>query len=116
MPPRKKATTDDAPAPSRSSSRLQAATSAQQIAAPNAAPAPAAPATAARGKAKRARSDTVNQPDATVPKPPASKRTKKAKQVDDAADIVDATTSTDVPAADADEEVDEPKKMVYNFL
>ncbi|KJA17358.1 hypothetical protein HYPSUDRAFT_46567 [Hypholoma sublateritium FD-334 SS-4] len=113
MPPRKKATTDDAtPAPSRSSSRLQAAASAQQIAASNAAPAPTAAATTTKGKAKRARSDTVNQPDASVPKPPASKRTKKAKQVDDAEDIVDATKSAHVPTADADKDVDEPKKMV----
>ncbi len=32
--------------------------------------------------------------------------------MDAAEDIADATNSTDVPAADADEEVDEPKKMV----
>lgn len=108
MPPRKKTTKDDtAPVPARSSSRIKAAASTQQVdASTSATPAPA-PVTPSKGKAKRARADTANQDDSPTSKP-VSKKAKKAQADDD--DAVSTTSKDD--AAD----VDEPKKMVHKCV
>ncbi|KAH9486025.1 Poly [ADP-ribose] polymerase 2 [Psilocybe cubensis] len=98
MPPRKKATADDAvPAPTRSSSRIKAATNSQPAGtAGTSTTQPDVPAeTDSKPKAKRTRSATT---DDAAPKP-ASKRTKKSQTTDDK---VDSDINTQTGTQDSD--------------
>lgn len=114
MPPRKKATADDAaPAPARSSARIKEAANSQPVDASVGTLAPQADAPAQRDsktKTKRTRSVTTAQDDVAGPKP-ASKRAKKTKaaDVDDAADTQAAGQAD---AKDDDSKSAEEEKMV----
>ncbi|PPQ92485.1 LOW QUALITY PROTEIN: hypothetical protein CVT25_010430 [Psilocybe cyanescens] len=114
MPPRKKATADDAaPAPARSSARIKAAVSTQpaDASAGTSAPQPVAPAQSdSKGKSKRTRSATTTQ-DEAAPKP-ASKRAKKGKAADIADDIADLQPAAQNGSTDDSKPLEEEKKMV----